>query len=449
MSSSQRVLIVAILASFVAFLDGSVVNVALPAMTRELHGGLVMQQWVVDAYTLALGSLILVAGSFSDLFGRKKILSIGLVGFGIASLMCAIAPSSTLLIIARGLQGVAGALLIPSSLALIISSFSDAAQGRAIGRWTAWTGIAFVVGPLLGGALVDIYSWRLIFAINVLPIIVTLWLMIKIDEFPRPKRPRIDIRGLILCVIGLAGPVYALIEQARLGWRDPVIYGALLFGVAAFGAFVRQERRTTSPLLPFSLFAIRNFTFGNIATWCIYAVLALASFVITVFMQQVAGYSAVGAGLVLLPTTFMMFTFSGRFGILAGTYGSRIFMTVGPLMAAMGLLLMLRMTVPVHYWTQVFPGILLVGFGISMTVAPLTSAVLGSVSSQQAGIASAVNNAVSRIAGLVAIACVGLITGDTLTLVGFYRSIRVMAILLILGSFVSFAGIRKTTKVRE
>ncbi len=240
MSKQQRlVLFISILASFVAFLDGSVVNVALPAIVHELGGGLSVQQWVVDAYMITLGSLMLIAGSLSDLFGRKKILWLGLLAFGVTSLLCAIAPNASFLIVSRGLQGIAGALLVPSSLALIISAFSGRAQGKAIGTWTAWTGIAFVVGPLLGGLLVDISSWRFIFAINVLPIAVTSWFLARLEQ-PEAVRARtkIDWLGTFLCVIGLGGPVYALIEQPHYGWQNPLVYLSLIVGVIAATYFI-------------------------------------------------------------------------------------------------------------------------------------------------------------------------------------------------------------------
>jgi EmrB/QacA subfamily drug resistance transporter len=280
MDKNQKlVLIVAILASFVAFLDGSVVNVALPAISHELGGGLTTQQWVVDAYLITLGACILIAGSFSDLFGRKRILTYGLIGFGAASILCAVAPSAVFLVSARALQGIAGALLVPSSLALIISAFSGPAQGAAIGRWTAWTGIAFLVGPILGGFMVDAASWRLVFAINVLPIAVVLWLMRRM-QLPEQIREntKVDVLGAVLCVFGLGLPVYALIEQPRYGWSSPIILGSLIVGLAAFAAFIWHEKRTRNPMLPLELFKVRNFGVGNLATTAIYAGLSSMTF---------------------------------------------------------------------------------------------------------------------------------------------------------------------------
>ncbi|MDB5186392.1 MAG: transporter [Candidatus Saccharibacteria bacterium] len=450
MNKQQRLVIwISVLASFVAFLDGSVINVALPAMTRELGGGLTAQQWIVDSYMITLGSLMLIAGSLSDLLGRKRMLRVGLIGFAATSLLCAIAPNSQFLIIARALQGVFGAVLVPSSLALIISAFSGAAQGRAIGSWTGWTGIAFIVGPLLGGLFVDTSSWRLVFAINVIPIVITLILMHYLDQ-PDPERTEVEIdyKGAVLGVFGLGGPVYALIEQSHYGWQSPLIYGPFVVGIILFALFIRHEQRTNNPMLPLDLFHVRNFTAGNVATFAIYAGLSTATFLIAVFVQQVGGYSATAAGMALLPVTFIMMLLSSRFGALAGRHGPRLFMTFGPVLAGIGFLLMLRVDSSVAYWTQLFPGIALFGFGLSMTVAPLTSAVLGSIRPAQAGIGSAVNNAVSRIAGLVAIAALGLVIGSQVTLASFHRGIIATAVLCILGGIISYIGIRNAQVVK-
>lgn len=443
MTQKQKlVLIISILASFVSFLDSSVVNVALPAIMRDLGGGLVTQQWVVDAYLITLGSLILLAGSLSDLFGRKRILEFGLVGFAITSILCAIAPTSTFLIIARGLQGVAGALLVPSSLALIISTFKDKSQGKAIGTWTAWTGISFIIGPLLGGFLVDYSTWRLIFAINLIPIAICLTLLGKLKLTEESRGVKVDTIGAILCSLGLGSTVFGLIEQPRYGWHSSIILSTLITGTLLLTTFLIYEKRNTAPMLPLSLFRIRNFLVGNIATIAIYGGLSIATFLIVIFLQQVSGYSAFKAGLSLLPVTIVMFFLSSRFGALAGKYGPRTFMTAGPLIAGVGFILMLHITDHVNYFSQLFPGVLIFAFGLAMTVAPLTAAVLGSIKSQNAGIASAVNNAISRIAGLITIAIVGVIVGKNISLQGFHRAIVVTAILLFAGGIVSFIGIR-------
>jgi len=446
-ASDQRrlVLVVCILASFVAFLDGSVVNVGLPAIVRELGGGLVTQQWVVDAYLITLSSLILIAGSLSDLFGRKRILQLGLLGFGVASILCAVAPTSGLLIVFRALQGVAGALLVPSSLALIIAVFGNEGSGGAIGTWTAWTGIAYIIGPLLGGFLIDAASWRLIFAINVLPIAVTLWLMRCLyHQDSKQKEPHVDILGAVLSAIGLGGPVFALIEQSHHGWSSPIIYAPLIGGLAMLAYFIRYEQRIEYPMLTMELFKVRNFSVGNAATIAIYGGLSVASFLITVFIQQVGGYSAIEAGMALLPVTIIMFVLSPRFGALCGKYGPRLFMSAGPAVAGIGFFLLLRVNIPVLYWSQLLPGILLFGLGLSMTVAPLTTAILGSIESRHAGIGSAINNAVARVAGLLAIAALGIVTGPRLGIAGFHHGVVAMAVLLLVGAGISAVGIQNS-----
>lgn len=410
MNRKQKLaLIISILASGVAFLDGAIVNVALPAIQRDLGGGLSTQQWIVDAYLLTLGSLILIAGSLSDLLGRKRILGLGLWGFGIASLLCAAAPTGTALIIFRGLQGLAGALLVPSSLALIMSTFKGPGQGKAIGNWTAWTGIAFVIGPLLGGFLVDQGSWRWIFAINVLPIALTLYLLKRVKTGLETEHAKVDVIGALLCALGLGGPVFALIEQSRYGWSDPLIYVPLIGGLILFIAFLLYEARVAAPMLPLGLFKRRNFSVGNAATTAVYAGLTVGTFILAVFLQQAAGYSALAAGLALLPVTIIMFLLSPRFGALAGRYGPRLFMGLGPLIGGAGYLMMLNIGTDLNYWIDLLPGICVFGLGLSITVAPLTAAILSDVPTAQSGIASAINNAVARVAGLLAIAAVGVI----------------------------------------
>ncbi len=448
-SKQKLILWIAILASFVAFLDGSIVNVALPSITKELGGGLALQQWVIDAYLITLGALMLIAGSLSDIFGRKRILFWGLLGFGISSLLCMVAAEGVFLVLARALQGVAGALLVPSSLALIVSQFPLKKEGKAIGLWTAWTGMAFVAGPLLGGFLVDTFSWRAIFAINIFPIAITLYLLSKVKEPVDKNKRKVDFTGAMLCTFGLAGPVFALIEQARYGWHHPLIFLSFGIGLLFFVLFIWHEKYTKHPMLPLSLFAIRNFTFGNSATFFIYAALSVGTFLITIFIQQIGKFSALEAGLALLPITLIMFVLSPRFGELSEKYGPRLFMSLGPFIAAIGFLLMLTVELPINYTSMLLPAIIVFGLGLSMTVAPLTSAILSSIPSQKAGIGSAVNNAVSRIAGLIAIACLGLITGATLTLNGFQKGIITISILLFIGGIISFVGIKNPDKKIE
>jgi len=442
--------VVAILASFVVFLDGSVVNVALPAIAGDLDGGvldgLALQQWVVDAYLVTLGALILVAGSLSDVLGRRRVLAWGLIGFGLASLACAVAPTGVVLVVARAVQGAAGALLVPSSLAMIVATFRGEAQGRAIGTWTAWTGTAMIAGPLLGGILVDTSSWRWVFAVNVLPVAVTAWLLRGTARGERDRSRRVDVAGAALVALGLAGTVFALIEQGRLGWDDPLVWGPLVLGVLALVVFVLWERRVADPVLPLRLFAVRNFSAGNLTTAFVYGALAFGGFVVVLFLQQVAGYSATAAGLAMLPVTLLMLVLSSRAGALAGRYGARVFMTAGPLLAAAGYLLMLTTTQDADYLTQLLPGVLLFGLGLSATVAPLTASILAAVPPEDAGIGSAVNNAVSRVAGLVVIACAGVVLGPTLDLAGFHRALVLTAVLLALGGVVSWLGVRDTPR---
>jgi len=441
--SQRRILVVAILSSFVAFLDGSIINVALPAISRNLGGGLPLQQWVVDGYLLSLGALILVAGSLSDTFGRVRVLRAGLIWFGVTSLACGLAPTGEVLVAARLLQGVAAALLVPSSLALITATFSGVAQGKAIGAWTGWTGVAGIAGPLLGGVLVDSASWRMVFFINVIPIAVTLVLLRRVAEPTRPAEgARVDVRGACLAVVGLGGPVFALIEQGRLGWGSPVVYLPMLVGLAALAGFLWWEARAPQPMMPLGLFRVRNFAVGNLATVGIYAALNLGFFLFALYLQEVGGFSATLAGLSGIPATVMMLVFATLFGTLAGRFGPRLFMTIGPIVAGSGFLLVTMAVPPIDFALHVLPGIVLVGLGLAITVAPLTSAVLGSIHASQAGIGSAVNNAVARVAGLVAIAMTGTIVGSTLDVAGFRRAMVVVATLMFLGGIVSWLGIR-------
>jgi EmrB/QacA subfamily drug resistance transporter len=405
-------LMACIVGSAIVFIDGTVVNVALPAIRNDLDAGLADQQWIVEAYLLTLGSLILIGGSLSDLFGRRRVFALGTALFGLTSFLCAVAPSSELLVAARGLQGIAGALLVPSTLATIVAIFPEAERGRAIGTWTAWSGISTVIGPLAGGVLIDVASWRWVFALNLLPVAATLYLIAtalpeSLDE--RQEHVHVDVLGAILCALGLAGPVFALIEQPTYGWGDPLVFVPLLLGLGFFAAFIVQEQRSPEPMLPLSLFKRRNFAAGNLATLTIYAGLGAALFFLTLFLQETAGYSALEGGVALMPLTIMMFFLSSRFGALADRYGPRFFMSAGPLIAGVGLLLLLMVDRDADYVTQVLPGLTLFGLGLSMAVAPLTATVLGDADERQAGIASGVNNAIARVAGLLAIAALGAV----------------------------------------
>jgi EmrB/QacA subfamily drug resistance transporter len=415
--TKRLTLIACILGSGITLLDGTVVNVALPTIQRALGGGLAAQQWVVNGYLLTLGALILVGGSLGDLYGERKVFALGVSGFGIASVACALAPSIGALVVARALQGVAGALLVPSSLAVIVNTFPQDERGAAIGSWTAWGAIAGVLGPLAGGELLAIGSWRLIFLINVPLVIVCVSLILYAIPRSAPRERgdrRVDFPGALLCVIGLGGPVFALIEQPRLGWSSPAVLVPLIAGLAFLAAFVWLESRTSDPMLPLGLFRKRNFSAGNIETFAMYAGLAILFFFLILFLQQIGGYSPLKSGLATLPVTVIMFVLSRRFGALADRLGPRLFMGAGPLVAACGLLLFQRIGANVDYVSEVLPGLLVFALGLSMTVAPLTAAVLSGMETQ-AGIASGVNNAIARVAGLLGTAAVGAAVATSFT----------------------------------
>jgi EmrB/QacA subfamily drug resistance transporter len=408
-SVKRLTLIACIMGSGIVLLDGTVVNVALPTIQRALGGGLAAQQWVLNGYLLTLGSLILIGGSLGDLFGERRIFALGVSGFGVASLACALAPSIGALVAARALQGVAGALLVPSSLAVIVNTFPEAERGAAIGTWTAWGAIAGVLGPLAGGELLAIASWRWIFLMNV-PLVIAcvslILLAIPRAQAREPGARRIDLAGAALCASGLGGPVFALIEQPRLGWGSPAVLLPLIAGVLLLSVFLLYESRTHAPMLPLGLFARRNFSVGTIETFSMYAGLAILFFFLVLFLQQIGGYSPLHSGMATLPVTVVMFVASRRFGALADRFGPRVFMGAGPLVAACGLLSFQRIGIHIDYLADVLPGLLAFSLGLSMTVAPLTAAVLAGAE-LQAGIASGVNNAIARVAGLLGTAAVG------------------------------------------
>ena len=452
-----------ILGSTVVFLDSTVVNVALPAINEGFDAGLSGQQWVVEAYMLTLVSLLLVGGSLGDQFGRRRMFVFGLVGFGVTSALCAIAPSVEFLAAARALQGIAGALLVPGSLAIVAATFEGEARGKAVGTWTAWTGIATVIGPAGGGALIGLTSWRAIFWVNLPLIAATVALTLhSVQESRDPDAFRgIDWGGIVLSAAGLGGPVFALIEQPKHGWGDPLVWVPLLAGVACFALFIVHEARARHPMMDLGLFRIRNFAIANLTTLSAYAGLIGGLFFVTLFLQQVAGYSPLEAGLATTPISVILFALSPRWGRLASGTGPRLPMTLGPIVGGLGLLMMLRIGAEADYVTDVLPAILVFGFGLSATVAPLTATVLDSVPEHRVGIASGINNGISRVAGLLAIAILGAIisahfaavagagvSGGPLTAqapeastAAFHLGVVIAGALMILGGIASGLGI--------
>jgi EmrB/QacA subfamily drug resistance transporter len=409
--SKNLALVAAILASTIAAVDSTAVNVALPAIGRDLGGGFAAQQWVSNSYLLTLSALILLSGSLTDKLGERRVFEAGVLGFGIGSVLCGVAPTVGVLIGARALQGVSGALLTPSALAIIVAVFPRDERGAAIGTWTAWGGIGILAGPLLGGQIVDSFSWRGIFLIN-LPLVVG---ALALSRIAVPGRARtmsntpIDWLGAALAAGGLAGISFGLIEQPVLGWSDPAVIGALGLGVILSASFVVFESRARTPMLPLDLFQRRNFSVANAQTFAMYGGIGLLGFFVTIYLQQVAGYSALKSGVTGLVPTVVMFVLSRRMGKLADRYGPRFFLTVGPFTVALGFVLMLRYGTSVSLLTEVLPALLVFSLGLALTVAPLTATVLGDVDESQAGIASAVNNAIARTAGLISVAAVGAI----------------------------------------
>ena len=442
------ILVATILGSSIVFIDQTVVNVALPPIQRDLGGGLAAQQWVVDAYLLTLGSLILVGGSLGDIFGEVRLFTIGVASFGLASVLCAVAPDITTLIVFRGVQGIAGALLTPASLALITSNFEGAERGAAIGTWAAWSGISTVVGPLLGGWLIGVSSWRVIFLLNVPVALVTLG--ITFAFIPRAgqlaSRARVDYLGGVLCALGLGGVVYALIEQPRLGWTHWSVLGGLVAGAVLLVGFVGWEARARAPMLPLRLFASRNFSVTNVETLAVYGGLSAWGFFLVLFLQQLSGYSPFRSGVATLPVTLVLFSLSRYTGRLSARYGPRLFMAAGPLLAGASLLALARMPVRLNYWVDLLPPLLGFSLGLALTVAPLTTTVLSEAGPGDAGIASGVNNAVARVAGLVAIAAVGLAAASggahKLTPHGFHVAMLIVGVLICAGGAIGAGGIR-------
>ena len=445
-ASTTRVMVVAVMVSMVAFLDSTVVNLALPSTARDLGGGMALQQWVVGGYLLALGAMILPGGSISDRFGRLPVLRLGLVAFGAGSAVAATAPSAAVLITARVVQGLGAAFLVPGSLAMISAVFGSDRLSAAIGTWTAWTGTAFALGPLLGGLAVDILSWRWIYALSAIPMVIGFGLTYWMCPMPKPTyHSRIDIAGGGLSAAGIAATVYALVESQRRTWSDPRVGGAFLIGAVALIGFARWQRRARYPMLPLRLFSNRNFAAGNVATALVYGGLALGSLVIALYTQEALGYSATAAGLATLPIPILSFLFARDVGDASTRFGPRIFLIVGPVIAGIGLWLIRPAPYDFDIVTDLILGMLLFATGLVLTVTPLTSISISTTDPGDAGIASAVNNAISKLAGLITIACMGLIAAGTLSDTSFLRLIRVSAGLFILGAMVCAAMITNPT----
>ena len=408
------VLAVAVLGSGLAFLDGTVVNVALPEIGRDLGASTSSLQWILNGYLLTLASLILLGGSLGDRHGRRRIFMLGAALFTAASLLCAIAPNAELLIVARLLQGIGGALLTPGSLAMIESSFRPGDRARAIGAWSGLGGVATAIGPLLGGYLVEAVSWRAIFLIN-LPIGIFVVVMAP-RHVPETRDPtaggRLDLPGAVLAALGLAGTTYALIEGPG-GKMSPLIVLAAIGGIAALVAFLVVERRSPNPMMPLGMFSSRQFSAANLVTFVVYAALGGVFFLLVAFLQISLGYSPIAAGAASLPVTALMLLFSARSGALAQRIGPRIPLTLGPLVIAAGLLLMTRIDPGDSYVSSVLPAVIVFGSGLTLVVAPVTATVLAAADARHSGIASGINNAVSRVAGLLAVAVLPLIAGLT------------------------------------
>jgi EmrB/QacA subfamily drug resistance transporter len=454
-AAGRWVLFAAVLGSGMAMLDATVVNVALPAIGKDLGAPLSGLQWTVSGYTLTLASLILLGGALGDRYGRRRVFTLGVTWFAAASLLCGLAPNLAVLVAARMLQGVGGALLTPGSLAIMQASFVPADRARAVGAWSGLGGIAAALGPFLGGWLLEV-SWRLVFLVN-LPMAVTV-LLVAARHVPETRDPgatgRFDVAGSVLGAVGLAGLTAALIRAGDAGWTGGTLLAAAV-GLAGLTAFVLWERRTAHPMLPFSLFACRQFTAANLVTFAMYAALGGMLFLLVVHLQVVAGFSPIAAGTAMLPITVLLLLLSSRSAALAQRIGPRLQMTLGPLVCAAGVLLMIRIGPDASYLADVLPGVLVFGLGLAIAVAPLTATVLASAEETRAGIASGVNNAVARAGGLLAVATLPLTSGlggaDYRDPPAFQAGFRTAAIqcaaLLVIAGLLALATIRNRSSV--
>jgi EmrB/QacA subfamily drug resistance transporter len=451
-SRGRWVLATAVLGSAVAFLEATVVNVALPELGRDLDADVAGLQWTLNGYLLTLAALILLGGSLGDRYGRRRVFEVGVVWFVAASALCAAAPNIEVLVAARVVQGIGGALLTPGSLAIIEASFRQEDRGRAIGAWSALTGIAAAVGPLIGGYLIDAVSWRAIFLINIPLGAFVVWAARR--HIPETRDPSmtgaLDLRGSVFATLGLAGVTFALIQAPDHGMGSPVVVAALAVGIAALVAFAQTERQAEQPMLPLSIFSSRQFTSANLVTFIVYAALGAVFFLLVVFLQVALGYSPIEAGAASLPVTALMLLLSSRAGALAQRVGPRIPLTIGPFVIAAGMFLMSEIDIGDSYVGAILPAVTVFGLGLSLVVAPVTITVLAAADPRQAGIASGVNNAVARTAGLVAVAVLPLIAGlsgadyqdpDAIA-DGFEIGMQVAAGLAAAGGVLAFATIR-------
>jgi EmrB/QacA subfamily drug resistance transporter len=405
------ILFATILGSSLAFIDGTVVNVALPALQTNLHATVVDVQWVVESYSLLLASLLLVGGSLGDIYGRKRVFLIGIIVFAVTSCICGLALNINQLILARSLQGIGAALLVPGSLAIISASFEERERGRAIGTWSGFTAITTAIGPVLGGWMIEHFSWRSAFFINLpvaaVVVAVTIW---RVPESRNPQLPTTpDWWGSFLAVIGFGAVIFALIESAKRTWSDPYVIVALLAGVLALIVFVINEKHIAAPLLPLELFRAKNFAGANLLTLFLYSALSAMFFFFPMNLIQVQHYSATAAGASVAPFIVLMFLMSRWSGTLLDRYGSRLPLVVGPTISAAGLAFFAMPGINSNYWTSFFPAVMVLGVGMAISVAPLTTTVMNSVGESRAGIASGINNAVSRIAGVLSIAVFGIV----------------------------------------
>jgi EmrB/QacA subfamily drug resistance transporter len=455
-AAGRWIVVAAVLGSGMASMDATVVNIALPAIGEDLHADFQDLQWIVSAYTLTLASLILLGGTLGDRYGRRRIFIVGTVWFALASGLCALSPSTGVLIAARALQGVGGALLTPGSLAMIQASFAEEDRGKAIGTWSGFGGIATAIGPFLGGYLVGGPGWRWVFLIN-LPVALVVVLVSRrhVPESYDPSAPRhLDVTGAVLGAIGLAGVTYALIE-AGSGWSTITLV-SLVLGLIAMVAFGVNELRSPNPMVPPAMFRNRQFTTANVVTLLVYAALGGVFFFLVIDLQVVAGFSPILAGSALLPITFIMLLLSPQSGALASRIGPRLPMTLGPLIAACGVVLMLRIGPGASYVADVLPAVIILGLGLALMVAPLTTTVLAAAEAEHAGIASGINNAVARAAGLLAVAVLPLLAGisgddyqqPTTFEAGFRIAMMICAVLLVAGGLTAAFAIRNPTKDR-